>query len=150
MPTPEYIKKLYSKLIYGGTTFKRGELIYLGKNDAFNHIGDLYIKIVDPVQDEYVLIAAEDNKLIYEKSYKGGKLNGRFAQYKNGLLTREGLYIDDLKDGKWVEYNSSGNIDKTIEWHCGVKHGKVCHYKNDTVIVHTEIWKNGYQSVDDK
>ncbi|WP_158973591.1 toxin-antitoxin system YwqK family antitoxin [Cellulophaga sp. L1A9] len=64
-----------------------------------------------------------NNKIYDIRSYKNGKLNGTYKQFRsNGDLSEEGKYKDGKKDGEWIYYSRIDNkIDKTINYNNGVK-----------------------------
>jgi hypothetical protein len=48
------------------------------------------------------------------KSYMYGELNGLYeVWYSNGQLMSKGTFLRGVPDGKWVEYDSSGQLIKT-------------------------------------
>jgi len=50
-----------------------------------------------------------------EKFSKGGKLNGDFkAWYSNGKQMEEGRYINGLREGLWIHYNETGEVDSRV------------------------------------
>ena len=50
-----------------------------------------------------------------------GKLNGKLRSYGyDGILVAEGEYRNDLKEGTWQFFDSSGKLERTVVYHAGV------------------------------
>lgn len=71
------------------------------------------------------VIYSYDGELFGVWNYKDDKLHGRSTMYDNGQVTSDGNYIDDEKDGRWVNFNKDGTKDEVLS---GVyKNGKKIH-----------------------
>ena len=63
--------------------------------------------------------------------------------YTNGVKSSEGIFINKEKDGKWLYYNTSGNLVAEENYDKGKKHGKFKLFSGkDSVLLEEETWKN--------
>ena len=57
-----------------------------------------------------------------EEFYVKGKHLGDYKEfYENGNIKLQGQYVNDLKDGKWVENDETGKLIKTTTFKAGVE-----------------------------
>ena len=49
--------------------------------------------------------------------YDKDQLHGKFEMYEGGKLIQTGQYERGGREGKWVEYDSSGKVVCTATWH---------------------------------
>ena len=71
------------------------------------------VRVEDGVQKEYYA----NGNLHIEKTYKDGKLNGRYrAYYKNGKLREEANYQDGQLDGVVRRYDDAGQLESETNY----------------------------------
>lgn len=61
----------------------------------------------------------EDKNSLEIVNYKYGLKDGKYEEYKDGKLILEGMYKDDNRVGKWIEYDKDKNIINEIEYNEG-------------------------------
>lgn len=75
---------------------------------------------------------------IYEM--EGNKLT---YYYKSGKRKAEGLFINNLMEGKWIFYRETGQLWQTGNFRDGKKHGEWIRYdRNDKVEYHEQFDNN--------
>jgi len=58
-----------------------------------------------------------NNQLKYILNFLNNKINGEFKSYHpNGILAENGQYKDNQKIGKWIFYNTNGELIETKEF----------------------------------
>jgi antitoxin component YwqK of YwqJK toxin-antitoxin module len=83
---------------------------------------------------DYIIYNAEGN-VLEKKSYRCNSnkswLHGKYMEYAGKVLISKGAYKDSLKDGKWYEYHSSGNIKSECTYKKGQPFGEQIYYNNN-------------------
>ena len=65
------------------------------------------------------------------------------SYYTNGAKNSEGTFINKEKDGKWLYYNTNGNLVAEENWEKGKKQGKFKIFSGkDGVLLEEETWSN--------
>ena len=83
---------------------------------------------------DYIIYNAEGN-VLEKKSYSCNSnkswLHGKYMEYAGKVLISKGSYKDSLKDGKWFQYHSSGNIKSECTYKNGQAIGEQIFYSNN-------------------
>jgi antitoxin component YwqK of YwqJK toxin-antitoxin module len=83
---------------------------------------------------EYIKYNAEGN-VVEKKSYrcndKTSWLHGKYIEYAGKVLISKGTYKDSLKEGKWYQYHSNGNIKSECTYKNGQPFGEQIYYNNN-------------------
>lgn len=72
-----------------------------------------------------------NGRLISEENYSDGKKEGMAKYYKYNLLTREGKYLADQKDGLWRYYNENGKLYAEISYLGDKQTGNAVYYSGN-------------------
>jgi antitoxin component YwqK of YwqJK toxin-antitoxin module len=85
------------------------------------------------------------NSKIKDKLYyysNSPKVNA-ITYYSNGMKSSEGVFINKIKDGKWLYYNSSGKLISEQHYKLGKKHGVFKLFSSkDGILLQEETWEN--------
>jgi antitoxin component YwqK of YwqJK toxin-antitoxin module len=76
------------------------------------------------------------------KTYKNGRLNGKYKVLEFGRVVVEGCYIDDKKEGRWVSRNGYQKIIETYK--DDRLHGKYGVYEYSSIYECNDTLEEGY------
>ncbi len=77
--------------------------------------------------------------------YQNGKAVGywRYYSQKTGVLTAEGTFKDSERQGKWLDYDEQGKLERESYWKNGIKHGTFIRYDKEGNIVNQGRYRKG-------
>lgn len=95
------------------------------------------------VLDGPTIIWADNGNKMKEGNYKDGNQDGYWKTfyYENEQVLSEGFYKKGQENGLWKNYNYEGKIVSEITWVNGVKEGKFIEYDTTGNISNTGIYK---------
>lgn len=101
---------------------QKGVLVY-----EYNFKNNLW----DGINKEYTTVYGQ-REIAKMETYKAGVLNGPTKYYgKNGIVVKDGNFLDGEKNGKWIETNPYSNYDIEPSMKVGCEYIKlVSHYEN--------------------
>ena len=70
----------------------------------------------------------ENGDISSEGNYEKNKRVGKWKQFIYGHLSAEGSYINGKMNGPWTSYDSSGVVTEVIKYKMGIKSGKFIQY----------------------
>jgi antitoxin component YwqK of YwqJK toxin-antitoxin module len=90
-------------------------------------------------------------RLLTEKNYQNGKLNGIYKRYNNEKLWKEMMFIDDKSQGKAIEYYDNQNVKSECYYETTSKngiriehlHGPYLEYHDDGSLSIEGLYKEG-------
>ena len=85
-----------------------------------------------------------DGKEISKYKLKGNTLKFKNL-YVNGLLSSEGQFVDELRNGDWKFYDSYGNMTNEAQFEDGLRNGEDKLYSGNNVLVGTVSYKDNMQ-----
>jgi antitoxin component YwqK of YwqJK toxin-antitoxin module len=89
----------------------------------------------------------DDGKILEQKNFKNGKLNGPYVSYMTGwgeTIDSQGIYKDGKKDGTWTEYFESGKVQLVENYKDKKLHGnQTYYYENLNIVSSNTNYKNG-------
>ena len=81
-----------------------------------------------------ILVKDDAGVIIQEGILKDGKREGNWTEYQNGIFVKSITpYVNDLKEGIYIEMNSNNNITKRIAYHNNLKHGEYKEFMYSTL-----------------
>jgi len=93
------------------------------KNQTAKYITE-YIERFDEIHGKYIKKETSTNRIIFERNYNYGKLNGeKIRYYSNGNIMKKENYVNDLLDGLCQKYSSNGIMLYSYTFKNGIQHG---------------------------
>ena len=94
--------------------------------------------VVEDYQDETgvskVVVKGTDGVVVQEGILKDGKREGNWTEYQMGSFVKSITpYVNDLKEGVYVEINSNNQLVKRIAYHKDLKHGEYREFMYSTL-----------------
>ena len=89
--------------------------------------------------------------MLTNKNYKNGQKvfdpNNEYLIYyfKDGTVKDEGIFNDNVMEGKWKFYRNSGQLWQIGHFFNNNKHGEWIRFNRDGLVEYSEIFENGKQ-----
>ena len=89
--------------------------------------------------------------MLTNKNYKNGQkvfdLNNEYLIYyfKDGTVKAEGIFKDNVMEGKWKFYRNSGQLWQIGHFFNNNKHGEWIRFNRDGLVEYSEVFENGKQ-----
>jgi len=64
-----------------------------------------------------------DGKVVVEATYKRGKAEGPYVEYRNGKPALTGQFAGDLRTGTWTSFDADGGVAWTATYKAGILDG---------------------------
>lgn len=103
--------------------------------------------VIEPYGDDTGLSAVSVRDVSGNLTESGilanGKRQGNWAEYHaNGLVKTSTSFVDDLREGLRLEMNSSGQLERRMNYHADKLHGEYKEFKYST-LKEERVYQNG-------